>query len=238
MTVSAVSADVDETDAEGRAELLFPADGKVDWVLALKDGVGFDYYENFLAFPTLERETLPDKVSLKLDGARPDILAEAKTPDDKAVAGALVMPWTIKKPGKLAYANVSGSRITRRMTDEQGQAHFAFLPATSHEGASFLVYSETYHSTEGLFIAAGGAGPLQHYAEAQRHDPRPAHACRWFAGGADSVAGRRERIAPLFSRFCGPMKRATIRSTSMRIKPTRSTSSTMIGRRPAMRAKR
>ncbi|HEY4312912.1 MAG TPA: carboxypeptidase-like regulatory domain-containing protein [Pirellulales bacterium] len=154
------SVAVSATDGAGRAELWFPADVKIDWVLAFKDDVGFDYHENYKAFPTNDRGPLAEDIRLTLDGARPDVVAEAETPDGKPLAGIGVLLWTVKKPGKLSYANIGGSLSTRRLTDADGRAHFAFLPRLMAEGVSFLVHSDDYHATESLHIPTGDAGPL------------------------------------------------------------------------------
>src|SRR5437016_1813898 len=58
-----------------------------------------------------ELPPLPSDVHLVLDGAR-EVSVHAVDSSGRPVANVLLMPWTLKKSGKLAYLNCSGSRTT------------------------------------------------------------------------------------------------------------------------------
>ena len=58
------------TGPDGTATLRVPADAKVRWVIGLKAGAGFDYFENYRTKPAADYPPLPAELSLTLDGAR------------------------------------------------------------------------------------------------------------------------------------------------------------------------
>ena len=58
------------TGPDGTATLRVAADAKVRWVIGLKAGAGFDYFENYRTRPAADYPPLPADVSLMLDGAR------------------------------------------------------------------------------------------------------------------------------------------------------------------------
>ena len=58
------------TDTQGLATLRVAADARVQWVIGLKAGVGFDYFENYHIVPATEFPPLPEEVTLTLNGAR------------------------------------------------------------------------------------------------------------------------------------------------------------------------
>lgn len=131
-----------ETDQEGKASLRFPADAKVDWIIAYKAGSGFDYYENYNAWPTQDRLQVPERLELKLVGAVSAII-EVRDSDNNPVPNVMVAPWTIETEGKITDANLSGMGIQR--TDENGQAQFDWLPSNLKKRIAFLVHDEKYY---------------------------------------------------------------------------------------------
>ncbi len=131
-----------QTDQEGRASLRFPADAKVDWIIAYKAGSGFDYYENYDAWPTQDRLQVPEHVELKLVGAVSAII-EVRDSDNNPVPNIMVAPWTIETEGKITHANLSGMGI--KHTDENGQAQFDWLPSNLKKRIAFLVNDEKYY---------------------------------------------------------------------------------------------
>ncbi len=58
------------TRRDGTAELRIPADAEVDWVFALQPAVGFNYFENYHAWPTWGRPIPPETIRLTLGGTR------------------------------------------------------------------------------------------------------------------------------------------------------------------------
>ncbi|WP_419189434.1 carboxypeptidase regulatory-like domain-containing protein [Stieleria marina] len=129
------------TDQSGEAELSFPADAKVDWIVATKSKQGFDYYENYDAFPSQERLDVPDNVQLRLNGA---VSVSVTTLDSakKPIEGVTVTPWSIKKKGKLSYVNLSGSSEWK--TDATGVCRFDWIPNDVERGITFLGRSTEY----------------------------------------------------------------------------------------------
>ncbi len=135
--------DTATADEHGSVALHLPADAKIDWFFAYLADTGFDYYENYAAFPTQERLTPPDAIALTLNGSR-NVVVRAVDTDQKPVAKVAVTPWTIQKQGKLSYINLSGLRHLGT-TDEAGNATFSWIPADLQHGVTFLVRHPKYH---------------------------------------------------------------------------------------------
>jgi hypothetical protein len=141
-----------KTDAQGRSELSVHSEEPVQWIIALKSGVGLDYAESggsegmFLPRPARE---LPDVVKLKLDGAR-TVRIHAEGERQLDLAGVRFVPWVLSKRGKRSYVNLSGSRIASATSDGGGVATFDWLPAKAASapreevGVTFLAASENY----------------------------------------------------------------------------------------------
>lgn len=139
-----------ETDQEGNASLRFPADAKVDWIIAYKAGSGFDYYENYNAWPTQDRLQVPERFELKLAGAVSAII-EVRDSDDNPVPNIMVAPWLIETEGKITRLNMSGLGIQR--TDEDGQALFDWLPNNLKGRINFLIQDEKYYcATNPIYV--------------------------------------------------------------------------------------
>ncbi len=131
-----------KTDQAGVATLRYPADAKVDWILAYKSSQGFDYYENYQAWPSQERLPVPPQITLNLTGAVSAVI-EVVDSDDNPVPNVSVVPWTIEIEDKISRVNMSGLGITT--TDDKGQAVFDWLPRNLKGRITFLINSEKYH---------------------------------------------------------------------------------------------
>lgn len=127
-----------ETDKAGVAKLDFPADAKVDWIYAYKSEVGFDYYENYDAFPTQDRLDVPNKLNLSLNGAVP-LSVTVQDSQGQPVSGVMVLPWTIKKKDKLSFINLSGTGD--QFSDADGKCTFGWIPNDMDYAVSFLGHS-------------------------------------------------------------------------------------------------
>ena len=114
----------------------------MDWINALKAGKGYDYYENYASFPTLERLEVPSRIELVLNGAIP-LEVQAVDTLGNPIPNLLIAPWTIKKTGKLSYANVGGALI--RESNAEGRARFDWLPQDLDRAVTMLPYHEDYH---------------------------------------------------------------------------------------------
>lgn len=137
------------TNSQGEATLLLPADIGVEFVVALKSGAGFDYFENYTSWPppmTAER-LVPERVELVLNGARQAKIRVIGS-DDKPIAGQMLCPWTIRKPGKLSDVNLSGSltpdAIAERRSDADGMVLFDWIPSDLAGGITFLSRTDDY----------------------------------------------------------------------------------------------
>lgn len=93
-TVAAVGFGYDgaaTTDAGGNAVLRVPAEAEVRWLIGLKAGAGFDYFENYRSHPAGDIGPLPPEVTLRLDGSR-TVRIKAVDTAGRPVAGAELRP--------------------------------------------------------------------------------------------------------------------------------------------------
>lgn len=134
------------TDSQGLATLRVAADARVQWVIGLKAGVGFDYFENYRTRPATEFQPLPAEVSLTLNGAR-TIRIKAVDSTGRPVPGVVFSPWTLLKSEKLNYANVIPSEIVKVAADQRGVASFDWFPAEV-PGETFLPRSRGFTCPE------------------------------------------------------------------------------------------
>lgn len=126
------------TGDDGAAMLPIAADAKVDWIIGVKRGSGFDYFENATPRSYAAPPPPPAEVSLVLDGAR-TVRIRAVDTAGHPVAGAVFTPWYIGKPGKADQANLSGNPTVRVATGVDGVAVFDWLPAEADPAVPFLV---------------------------------------------------------------------------------------------------
>ncbi len=131
-----------QTDAQGQVKLSFPADAKVDWILAFKAGLGFDYFENYDSFPTAIRLDVPANVQLKLDG-HTAVQVKVVNTQNQPVAGVSVTPWSIQKSGRVSYINLSGEQLGK--TDANGLATFDWIPNDLKGSVTFLIQDDRFH---------------------------------------------------------------------------------------------
>ncbi len=114
------------TDERGVATLRIPAEAMTQWVFGSKPGVGLDYFETYRSIPATYALP-PAEVRLVLDGAR-TVRVKVVDSVDKPVPGVELVPWLLRKAGKLGDLNLSGGLIHVR-TDDRGIATFDWLPA-------------------------------------------------------------------------------------------------------------
>ena len=149
-------ADESTTDADGRARLSVPADARIEWVIALKPGVGFDYAECG-KFDGVPAEELPDSVALALDGTR-SARIKAVDRDGTPLAGIAFSPWLLRKPGKRGIVNLPASRAFAATTGPDGFAAFDWLPA-NEQAITFWPRTEGYTHRRAE-LAAGGRSTI------------------------------------------------------------------------------
>jgi hypothetical protein len=89
------------TGADGTATLGVPADAKVRWVIGLKAGAGFDYFENYRTTPAADYPPLPASVTLTLEGAH-TARVNAVDSAGQPVPGVEIGLTHISKTGKVS----------------------------------------------------------------------------------------------------------------------------------------
>jgi len=133
------------TDRSGKVEFMLPVDVKADSIIALKSGVGFDYFENYEFRPGPNTRAVPRIIRLVLDGAR-SAQVQAIDSAEAPVAGIEVAPITIRKPGKRSYMSLRETRVAFSKTNAQGIARFDWLPANNYDPTVFVPRSKNYHA--------------------------------------------------------------------------------------------
>ena len=135
------------TGLDGSVRLDVPADAKVEWVIALKPVLGFDYAE-YGEIDEYRRAKggapaadVPASVALTLDGARTARIM-AVDRDGKPLTGVAFTPWLLHKEGRRSQVNFS-SRIFAATTGADGVATFDWLPPTQ-EALIFWPASDGY----------------------------------------------------------------------------------------------
>jgi RNA polymerase sigma factor (sigma-70 family) len=120
------------TNPEGLAILRIPADARVEWIYAVRAGLGCDYAEFGSRGPRPERGAaageLPEQVGLMLEGGRTARI-KALDAEGRPIAGAGFVLWLLKKDGRSSEVN-SFSRTMSATTGPDGVATFDWLPVT------------------------------------------------------------------------------------------------------------
>ena len=104
------------TNEDGATTLKFPSDARVDWINALKDNVGYDYYENYDAFPTQERLDVPKQIQLQLAGAvkvKVTVVDDLKRPDPMQWSLLGRFSCRVNSRMQMSAAPYSQKRMTR-----------------------------------------------------------------------------------------------------------------------------
>ena len=154
-----ISAASGRTDRDGRVELRYPDGPKVEWITALKPGVGFDDFENYRSWPPVWGATPPKSVSLVLNGA---VSRKAKVVDlkGKPVEGVTFSTWLVKKRSKIHDANIGGITSVSVRSDRDGILALDWIPADLAEPITLLMLPERYHSIHRLILAPGENEPM------------------------------------------------------------------------------
>ena len=120
------------TNPEGLATLRIPADARVEWIYAVKPGLGCDYAEFGSRGPKPERGAaageLPEQVGLMLEGGRTARI-KALDAEGRPIAGTGFVLWLLKKDGRSSEVNAF-SRSMCATTGPDGVATFDWLPVT------------------------------------------------------------------------------------------------------------
>lgn len=148
------------TDEKGIATIKFPAEARVDWVVALKSRVGFDYFENYESrHLTAKPGDLPKRVKLVLDGAR-RVRIKALDSKRKPVPNVAFIPGIIRKKGKRDYVNLSGSELATVRTNRRGIAYFEWIPRDFQREIDFWMHDRHYHCPQDPTLPPSGGARL------------------------------------------------------------------------------
>ncbi|MHB1558603.1 MAG: hypothetical protein ACYC61_14190 [Isosphaeraceae bacterium] len=132
------------TDATGRAVVHYPADSRVNAVLAFRPSTGLDDFENDRSNPPIgDPPPLPGSISLTLDGAR-TVRVRAVDAGGRPVAGVVLHPQWVKRPSKLGSVRLKSSRWTGARTDRDGIATFDWLPVDLEGGCPIVADGGAY----------------------------------------------------------------------------------------------
>ncbi len=147
------------TDRDGRIELRYPDGPNVEWITALKPGVGFDDFENYRLWPPIWGAKVPASVSLVLNGA---LRRKAKVVDSKGkpVEGVTFSTWLVKKRSKIHHANIGGIPSVAVRSDRDGILTLDWIPVDLSEPITLLMLPERYHSIHRLVLAPGENEPM------------------------------------------------------------------------------
>jgi uncharacterized GH25 family protein len=133
------------TGSDGRWLGKIPTDVGNWSIYALKASAGFDYA--CAARPDGSKEpwhALPERLTLTLDGARPPLRVKAVDPAGKPLAGVLVGPWLLQKPGREVQMNGMIDAFVK--TGDDGVASLEWLPARIEGQISIVTESPDYYT--------------------------------------------------------------------------------------------
>jgi hypothetical protein len=223
------------TDEQGIARLRISADRKVQAIVALKDGVGADYFENYQSYPAQVFAPPPPEVSLTLDGAR-TVRINAIGSDGKGVPGLGFQMWLLNKPGKISQGNLTGLDFVSAMTDAAGTARFAFVPKSARATFS-LVSEEDYTGLDSPTVPAGGDDevtiPVRRNGRMSgrvvQADGTPARGVIVSVGGRGLTASRPSASAPTGSDGTYSLKVAPDQSYMLAVLETEHASAALSG---------
>ncbi|MCO6048134.1 hypothetical protein NG895_29925 [Aeoliella sp. ICT_H6.2] len=139
------------TDQQGRAALRVPHSAPRQTIVAMKPGLGLDYFAfTYPGMPKTDPNLLPpthdEPIELVLNGSR-EVIVEVVDQDGNPLAGAKVYPWLYLKPDKGADLNLSGMPEFQYTTDDSGRCTFE-VPADLSRVTTIWARMEGYSATE------------------------------------------------------------------------------------------
>ncbi len=116
------------TDGRGIAMLRVPTGVRTTCIVAVKPGVGFDYFENYQTETPTAVSPTPKEARLVLSGVLRNVRVRVVDSADRPVPGIEMHAVTIQKMGKYRFANLAPLPLDPR-TDADGVGTFDWLPA-------------------------------------------------------------------------------------------------------------
>ena len=155
------------TDVTGRITLRYPQAATVNFIYALKNGLGVDYRAYVLSREQHgDKNAKPPKVpkepiTLKLEGTSPLRVRVVDGEKKRPVSNVSVYPWYLMKPGQPADMNSAGfSTHSKKTTDLDGQVVFDWIPNWQKSKITFWVFNDQYTRTRGVYDPQKGDGTL------------------------------------------------------------------------------
>ena len=130
------------TDSQGKATLHIPEGGCLHSIVAVKEGIGFDYFVFWLpnqvcSDPYRLPEDFSGELTFVLNGTR-TVTIHVQDEAQRPLPNVFVYPWLIGKPLKGDKLNLSFFRELHRHTDAEGSATFPFVPVDALSRIMFL----------------------------------------------------------------------------------------------------
>ncbi len=116
------------TDGRGIAVLRVPTGVRTAYIVAVKPGVGFDYFENYQTDTPTAFAPPPREARLVLGGVLRNVRVRVVDSAGRPVPGIEMYPVTIQKMGKYRFVNLAPLPLDPH-TDADGVATFDWLPA-------------------------------------------------------------------------------------------------------------
>jgi RNA polymerase sigma factor (sigma-70 family) len=141
---------IEQTDQSRIAILRYPADIAIEQVIALKGGVGFDYFEQSTPWNRGITRQPPETVELNLNGFR-KVQVRAVDSSGKPLPNIKLMAWTITKRKRLYECNLCNSGMLDGVistTDKNGVATFDWIPLDLTEDITFLCRSPGWYQPD------------------------------------------------------------------------------------------
>jgi beta-lactamase regulating signal transducer with metallopeptidase domain len=188
------------TDESGIATIRYPSQLGVLWVLARKDGAGFDYFENYSARLQRHHGPLPGKVQLMLADAR-TVKFRVTDSTGAPIPNSSAYLHSFKTPGKLGQVNTTGAIAIP--VDDAGNAQISWLPAEFDKTIAIGAEHTDYEDGESAVVRVDDDTSdyrvrLRKRATIAGHvrdlDGRPASGIRVFGNGEGEI-GRGGRPA-------------------------------------------
>ena len=116
------------TNTDGVATLRYPADAEAAAIVALKDGMGLDYYDHLRRIDGQRDRPMPDECELVLGQSRSPLRVRVVDGGNQPVEGASVTIGTIERPNRVGKCSVSAFTAATELTDSQGWCEIRWLP--------------------------------------------------------------------------------------------------------------
>ena len=165
--------------SRGRRPCASPPTPAIQWIIGLKSGRGFDYFEHGEGCERRSGQGSPGAISISSSTGR------GRSGSERSIAPASPSRGFASHPGicrsrasRRECLSPSRARSSGSVTDERGIATFDWLPPTT-EPVYFLPTTEGYHTLRAHDLKKEARDDPHRAAVAGRDDPRPRGPARW-----------------------------------------------------------